>query len=96
GGAVNSGVRAPASRSPGSEPAKSGPGPAASTRELEHLTAVIQALPERSRQVLTLRKIYGLSQREIAVRLGIEERAVEAHLADGMRRCIELLGVRSP
>lgn len=57
---------------------------------------MIQALPERSRQVLTLRKIYGLSQREIAVHLGIEERAVEVHLADGMRRCIELLGVRSP
>jgi len=60
-------------------------------QELELLTQAIQSLPERCRQVLTLRKIYGLSQREIAVQLGISEHTVEAQVGNGMRRCAEFL-----
>jgi RNA polymerase sigma-70 factor (ECF subfamily) len=56
-------------------------------QELELLTDAIQTLPERCRQVLTLRKIYGLSQKEIADRLGISEHTVEAQIGNGMRRC---------
>jgi RNA polymerase sigma factor (sigma-70 family) len=58
-------------------------------QELELLTEAIQALPERCRQVLTLRKIYGLSQKEIAAQLGIAEHTVEAHVGAGVRRCTE-------
>jgi RNA polymerase sigma factor (sigma-70 family) len=58
-------------------------------QELELLTEAIQALPERCRQVLTLRKIYGLSQKEIARQLGIAEHTVEAHVGAGLRRCTE-------
>ena len=65
---------------------------AARTQELALLTEAIQALPERCRQVLTLRKIYGLSQKEIAARLGIAEHTVEAQVANGMRRCAHFLG----
>lgn len=74
--------------------AEDGPSPADTTarrQELELLTQAIQALPERCRQVLTLRKIYGLSQREIAERLGIAEHTVEAQVANGMRRCSHYL-----
>ena len=39
-------------------------------QELELLTEAIQELPDRCRQVFTLRAVYGLSQREIAKRLG--------------------------
>ncbi len=60
-------------------------------QELELLTQAIQSLPERCRQVLTLRKIYGLSQREIAAQLGISEHTVEAQVGNGMRRCAEFL-----
>lgn len=60
-------------------------------QELEILTHAIQSLPERCRQVLTLRKIYGLSQREIAAQLGISEHTVEAQVANGVRRCAEFL-----
>ncbi len=64
---------------------------AAHNQELELLTQAIQALPDRCRQVLTLRKIYGLSQKEISTRLGIAEHTVEAQVANGMRRCAEFL-----
>ncbi len=64
---------------------------AARTQELEILTKAIQQLPDRCRQVLTLRKIYGLSQKEIARQLGISEHTVEAQVGNGMRRCAEFL-----
>jgi RNA polymerase sigma-70 factor (ECF subfamily) len=60
-------------------------------QELELLTQAIQSLPERCRQVLTLRKIYGLSQKEIAAQLGIAEHTVEAQVANGVRRCAGFL-----
>ena len=60
-------------------------------QELELLTAAIQSLPERCRQVLTLRKIYGLSQKEIAAQMGISEHTVEAQVGIGVRRCAEYL-----
>ena len=60
-------------------------------QELELLTQAIQSLPERCRQVLTLRKIYGLPQREIAAQLGISEHTVEAQVGNGMRKCAEFL-----
>lgn len=63
----------------------------AKTQELEILTQAIQSLPDRCRQVLTLRKIYGLPQKEIAAQLGIAEHTVEAQVANGMRRCAAFL-----
>jgi len=44
-------------------------------------------LPEQCRQVLILRKVYGLSQQEVAERLGIAVSTVEKHLAKAMVRC---------
>jgi RNA polymerase sigma-70 factor (ECF subfamily) len=41
--------------------------------------------------VLTLRKIYALSQKEIAAQLGISEHTVEVQVANGMRRCAAFL-----
>lgn len=63
----------------------------ARTQELELLTQAIQSLPDRCRQVLTLRKIYGLPQKEIAARLGITENTVEVQVANGVRRCAEFM-----
>jgi len=71
---------------------KPGVGETVSRRqELELLTAAIQSLPERCRQVLTLRKIYGLPQKEIAAQLGISEHTVEAQVGIGVRRCADYL-----
>lgn len=71
-----------------------GPTPADSAahqQELNLLTQAIQSLPDRCRQVLTLRKIYGLPQKEIAVQLGISEHTVEVQVANGMKRCAAFL-----
>lgn len=57
--------------------------------ELDLLAAAIQALPERCRQVLTLRKLQGLSHREIAERLGISENTVSAQITLGVFRVRE-------
>ncbi len=63
-----------------------------STRqELNLLGRAIASLPERCRQVLTLRKLYGLSQRDIAAKLGISENTVEKHTANGVRLCADYI-----
>jgi RNA polymerase sigma factor (sigma-70 family) len=58
----------------------------ARAQELELLTEAIQSLPPRCRQILTLRKIYGLSQKEIAAQLGIAEHTVEAQGSIGLKK----------
>lgn len=63
-------------------------------QELAFLTEAIHALPERCREVLLLRKIKGLSQKEIAELLGIAEHTVEVLAAKGTRRCAEYLHAR--
>lgn len=56
-------------------------------QELDLLAEAVRQLPDRCRQVMTLRLLYGLPQKEIAVRLRISEHTVKAQLAKGMRRC---------
>lgn len=60
-------------------------------QELQLLTEAVQSLPERCRQVITMRKIYGLPQKEIARQLGISEHTVEAQVGLGVKRCVEYL-----
>ncbi len=55
--------------------------------KIELLGEAVGALPERCRQIVVLHKIQGLSQREVATRLGISERTVENLVARGVRRC---------
>lgn len=57
--------------------------------DVQLLVQAIQALPERCRQIFTLRKIYGLSQKEIAEQLGISENTVEVQGSLGIRKCAE-------
>jgi RNA polymerase sigma factor (sigma-70 family) len=44
----------------------------------------IRDLPLQCRRAFILRKVYGLSQREVARRLGISESTVEKHIAKGI------------
>ena len=60
-------------------------------QELQLLADAMSALPPRCREILTLRRIHGLSHREIAGRLGIAEGTVNAQLAIGLMRCRQYL-----
>jgi RNA polymerase sigma factor (sigma-70 family) len=59
----------------------------ARNQEIELMTQALQALPDRCRQVMTLRNVYGLAHRDIAAQLGISVRTVEAQIALGLKRC---------
>jgi RNA polymerase sigma factor (sigma-70 family) len=63
-------------------------------QELQLLAEAIQALPERCRRVVTLRKLHGLSHREIARQLGIAENTVNAQVAIGVLRLRDYLRAR--
>ena len=63
----------------------------AHNQELELLTAAIQSLPDRCRQIFTLRKVYGISQSEIAQQLGLSENTVSAQLTLGVKKCMAFM-----
>jgi RNA polymerase sigma factor (sigma-70 family) len=63
-------------------------------QEIALLAEAIHSLPVRCREVLLLRKIKGLPQKEIAALLGIAEHTVEVLAAKGTRRCAEYLRAR--
>lgn len=64
------------------------------TQELALLADAINSLPERCREVILLRKIKGLPQKEIARLLGIAEHTVENLVVKGARRCADYLRER--
>lgn len=55
------------------------------------LIEAIETLPVRCREVVVLRKLKLVSQRETAALLGISEKGVENQLARGLERCREFL-----
>jgi RNA polymerase sigma-70 factor (ECF subfamily) len=61
---------------------------AAGVRELQLVERLIERLPEKCRRVFVLRRIYGVSQREIARMLGITQAAVEKQAARGLKLII--------
>jgi RNA polymerase sigma-70 factor (ECF subfamily) len=63
-------------------------------QELEVLAEAVRVLPDRCRQVLTLRLLHGFTHKEIAAHMGISEHTVKAQLAKGMRRCTEYFEAR--
>jgi RNA polymerase sigma factor (sigma-70 family) len=54
-------------------------------QELQHLSEAFGRLSEMARSVIWLRRVEGLSQRETAERLGIQEGALESHMGRGLR-----------
>ena len=58
-------------------------------QELALLSEAVRGLPDRCRQVLTLRLLYGFSHKQIAAELRVSEHTVKAQLAKGMRRCAD-------
>lgn len=58
-----------------------------SRERLRLLARAIAVLPPQCAKVFLLRKMQGMSQKEIAVRLNISVRTVENHVALGLSRC---------
>jgi RNA polymerase sigma-70 factor (ECF subfamily) len=67
----------------------------ARNQELALLTEAIQTLPERCRQIFTLRTVYGMTQRDIGAKLGISDRTVAAQLSIGVAKCTDYMLRRS-
>lgn len=53
--------------------------------DLRQLAEVIASMPGQTREAFVLRRIRGLSQREIASRMGLSENTVEKHIVRGIR-----------
>jgi RNA polymerase sigma-70 factor (ECF subfamily) len=58
------------------------------------LSEALASLPDRTREIIFLRKFQAIPQREVASRLGVSERTVEAQLAKGMKLCERFLRKR--
>ncbi len=54
-------------------------------RELRKVQVLIEGLPKRCREIFVMRRIQGLSQREVAGLLGVTENVVEMQTIRGLR-----------
>ncbi len=61
---------------------------AADRQAVSRLLAIMADLPERSRQVLLLSRIEGLSYPQIAARLGVSENTVYKDMRTALARCL--------
>ena len=59
--------------------------------ELRRMQTALDKLPRRYRMAVVMRKVEGLTTREIALRLGIAEKTVEKHLTEGVRALADIL-----
>ncbi|MBO9710289.1 MAG: RNA polymerase sigma factor [Caulobacter sp.] len=59
--------------------------------ELRLVQAGLERLPPRCREVVTLRKIEGLSTREVAARLNVGVDTVEQQMVHGMRALVDFM-----
>jgi RNA polymerase sigma-70 factor (ECF subfamily) len=60
-------------------------------QELMKLARAFSALPPRCREVVWLRRVDDLSQKEVARRLQISEKTVESHIVKGTRMLADAL-----
>ncbi len=65
---------------------------ATASEDLRRLRNLIARLPDKCREAFVLRRIDGLSQREIAVRMGISENTVEKHVGKALRLLTDAMG----
>jgi RNA polymerase sigma-70 factor (ECF subfamily) len=60
--------------------------------ELRRLAQAIGAMPAKVQQAFILRRVEGLSQREISARMAISENTVEKHISRGLRFLVDWFG----
>ena len=60
--------------------------------EIAQVARFLALLPETTRETLIMRRVDGLSQKEVAEALGISVKTVEKHMARGTLMLMELFG----
>ncbi len=58
---------------------------AAEVQELRHIGELVASLPAKCREAFILRKVEGLSQREVAERMRVSENTIEKHVGKALR-----------
>jgi RNA polymerase sigma factor (sigma-70 family) len=64
---------------------------AATSFEIELLVEAVDSLPARCREILILRRLQGVPQKEIAARLNLSEQTVQVQAARGFRKVGEYM-----
>jgi len=65
-------------------------------QQLQRLSMFFDRMPAKCREVVWMRRIEGLTQKEVARRLGVTEAAVEKHVYRGIRYLAEALFGKAP
>jgi RNA polymerase sigma factor (sigma-70 family) len=65
-------------------------------QDLRHLSYAFDHLPAKCREVVWMRKVQGLSQRDVGAKLHIAETTVEKHMARGIRLLAKFLFDEEP
>ncbi len=60
--------------------------------ELARVARAIAAMPRQTRRAFQLRRVEGLSQREVATMLGLSENTVEKHIVRGIKLLMQQFG----
>ena len=60
--------------------------------EVLEVTTALAKLPKLCREILILRRVEGVSQKDTARRLAISEKTVEKYMTTGIRRLVKLFG----
>ncbi|MFQ3245912.1 MAG: RNA polymerase sigma factor (sigma-70 family) [Arenicella sp.] len=64
-----------------------------SKERLEYLGKVINRLPDKCRQVFIFKRVYGLSHKEISIKMGISNKTIENHVRRGLSECVEKMKI---
>lgn len=65
----------------------------AAKREFSDFCEAVRQLPIQCRKAFILKKVYGYTQKEIAINLDISENTVEKHIATGIKRCAHYMAM---
>lgn len=69
---------------------------ASAFEELRRLADALEQLPPKCREVIWMRRVENLPQKEVAIRLNVTQKTVEKHVMKGMRLLAEALFPVSP
>jgi len=61
-------------------------------QELHNLAVAIASLPPKCRRIFILRRVEGVSQREVALRLKVSENTVEKHMGKALGLLLDVFG----